>query len=119
MADDDEILWRRIRPHTEGKRIAIVTNRDDRQLKDELQRRLGAKIKWVLAKPRKIGALTKSIRDGNYGMVIAFTGWIKHKTDANLSSAARKSKTTYVRADKGRPRACLLAIAREVGVDLT
>ena len=93
----------------------VVSNRVDKPLKKTLERLLGVKLRWVVAKPRKIDALAKSVRDGNYDMVIAFTSFFNHKNDGVLSQAARRNDhTLYVRAGTGRPTAVMLALARDL-----
>ncbi len=106
-----------IRKHTSGKRIAVLSNRDDRPLKKKLEKLLDAKIRWVLTKPRQIDALAKSVKVGTYYMVIAFTGWMHHKDGAAISAAASRSGTLYIRANKGRPTTIRLALARDLGID--
>lgn len=114
---DPEQTWAQIRQHTLSKRVAVLTNRDDKQLKKTLEKLLGAKIRWVLAKPRQIDALAKSVKVGTYYMVIAFTGFMHHKDGAAISAAARQSGTLYIRANKGRPTTIRLALARDLGID--
>ena len=73
-------------------------------------------IRWIVSSPRKIDAIAKSVKDGNYDVVIALTGWLTHKVDGVLSGAARQGETLYVRAHKGRPQATAIALARELGL---
>ena len=99
-------------------RIAVVSNRDDKPLAAELQRLLGVrKLKWVVSNPRKVDALARSMKAGNYSLVIVLTGFIKHKVDGVLSQAARRGKVIYVRADKGRPHATFMALVRDLGIE--
>lgn len=112
-----EQTWQQIRQHTSGKRIAIVTNREDKRLKQELERLTGAQLRWVTTKPRQLEALAKSVRVGVYQMVLAFTGFMHHKDGAAISAAARHSNTPYVRVNKGRPATVMLAIARDLGIE--
>lgn len=94
----------------------VVSNRADNVLKKILEKKLGTKIRWGVAKQRKIDALVKSIRDGTYDIVIAFTGFMYHRTDTVLSQAALRGDAVYVRADKGRPQTVMLALARDFGL---
>ncbi len=115
---EDGILWRQVRERVSDLRVAVVSNRNDQPLCAELQRLLGVrKLKWVIANPRKIDALARSMKAGNYGLVIALTGFIKHKVDGVLSQAARRGDVIYVRADKGRPHATLHALVRDLGIE--
>lgn len=114
---DPEKTWEQIRQHTSGKRIAVLTNRDDKKLKKTLEKLLDAKIRWVVTKPRQIEALAKSVKVGTYYMVIAFTGFMHHKDGAAISAAARCSGTLYIRANKGRPTTVRLALARDLGIE--
>lgn len=114
---DPERTWAQIRQHTAGKRIAVVTNRVDKRLNQKLETLTGAQLRWVVASPRAVDALTKSVKAGTYAMVIAFTGFMDHKDGAVISAAARHSGTPYIRANKGRPQAVMLAIARDLGID--
>ena len=118
MADTEGILWSAVRERIAGQRVVVVTNRKDKALKRELEDALGVKIKWVVAEgPRKVGSLVKSIKSGSVDVVLACTGWIKHKVDGTIAPEARKAGTLYVRVDKGRPLAVLMALARELGVE--
>lgn len=114
---DTEQTWIEIRKHTAGKRIAVLTNRNDKPLKKTLEGLLDAQIRWVLTKPRQIDALAKSVKVGTYYMVLAFTGWMHHKDGAAISAAAQRSGTLYIRANKGRPTTICLALARDLGLD--
>jgi hypothetical protein len=114
---DPEQTWAQIRQHTSGKRIAVLTNRDDKPLKKTLEKLLDVKIRWVVTKPRQIDALTKSVKSDVYYMVIAFTGFMHHKDGAAISAAARSSGTLYIRANKGRPTTVMLALARDLGIE--
>ncbi len=114
---DPDHTWEQIRQHIRGRRIAVVTNRDDKRLKKKLEELTGAQIRWVLAKPRQIDALAKSVKVGTYSMVIAFTGFMHHKDGAAISAAARFSGTPYIRANKGRPTTVMLALARDLGIE--
>lgn len=114
---DPDRTWERIRQHTEGSRIAVVTNRKDKALQKKLEELTGAKLRWVIASPRSIDALAKSVRSGAYKMVLAFTGWMHHKDGAVISAAAQASGTLYIRANKGRPTTVMLSLARDLGID--
>ncbi len=114
---DPEQTWAQIRQHTSGKRVAVLTNRDDKKLMKTLEKLLDAKIRWVIAKPRQVDALAKSVKAGTYFMVIAFTGFMYHKDGAAISAAARQSGTAYIRANKGRPTTVMLALARDLGIE--
>jgi hypothetical protein len=94
----------------------VVTNRDDKQLMKKLEQLTQAKLRWVVASPRSIDALAKSVKVGAYKMVIAFTGFMDHKDGAAISAAAAHSKTMYIRANKGRPQAVMLALVRDLGI---
>lgn len=113
---DPEATWAQIRQHTSGKRIAVLTNRDDKKLKKKLERLLDAKLRWVVAKPRQLDALAKSVKAGTYYMVIAFTGFMHHKDGAAISAAAQSNGTLYIRANKGRPTTVMLSLARDLGI---
>lgn len=113
---DPDTTWNQIRQRTTGARIVIVSNRDDKPLQQTLEKLLGARVTWVIARPRKIESLVQSIRLGKYTFVICFTGWMNHKTDMVLSRACLHSETVYVRGDKGRPNAVMLALSRDLGV---
>lgn len=114
---DPETTWAQIRQRTSKRRIVVVSNRDDKPLKKMLERLLDTRLKWVICRPRKIESLSKSIKQGTYDVVIAFTGWMNHKNDGVLSQASVRSDTLYCRADKGRPNAVMLALSRDLGID--
>ena len=114
---DPETTWAHIRQHTAGRRIVVVTNRVDKPLKRTLETLLATRLKWVVCRPRKISSLAQSIKHGTYDIVLAFTGWMDHKNDTALARASSDSDTLYVRGDKGRPTAVMLALSRDLGID--
>lgn len=117
-AEGDGILWAAVRDHVAGRRVVVVTNRPDKALKRDLEAALGVKLKWVVAEgPRKVDALVTSIKSGKVDVVLACTGWIKHKVDGTIAPEARKAGALYVRVDKGRPLAVLMALVRELGIE--
>ena len=95
---DPETTWAHIRQHTAGRRIVVVTNRVDKPLKRTLESLLGTRLKWVVCRPRKISSLAQS-------------------NDTVLARASSDSDTLYVRGDKGRPTAVMLALSRDLGID--
>lgn len=108
--------WAAIRERTAGTRVVVVSNRVDKTLQKVLEKKLGTKIRWAVAKQRQVDALGKSIRDGTYDLVIVFTGFMYHRTDTALSQAALRGDAVYVRADRGRPQTVMLALARDFGL---
>lgn len=115
-ADDHD--WGPIRKRLEGRRIAVISNRNDKPLKATLEECLGVKVKWCVAEGnRRLDSLKQSLAQGSFDTVIALTGFVKHRVEAVCSKAARKGGILYVRADKGRPTAVYLALKRDLGIE--
>jgi hypothetical protein len=99
-----------------GRRALFVSNREDPGLKQELERGLDLELDWAsVDHPRSLDGIAQRIRGGRYGLVLLATGFISHTHDAILVGAARDAGVDLVRAAKGRPVACALAIRRDLG----
>lgn len=108
--------WTQIRERVAGLRTVVVSNRKDHRLQSIVEKHLGLSVKWVVSSPRKLDAIATSIAQGNYGLVIALTGWLRHKAESKLLPAARRGDAIYIRGYKGRPTALRLALARDLGI---
>ena len=113
--------WRPIRRRLRGRRVVIISNREDPVLKQTLEKCLGVRLKWCVTRAgegkRRLAALCTSFSQGSYDLVIAFTAFVGHHVEGACSKAARKGNVTYVRANKGRPAAVYLALKRDLGID--
>jgi len=118
-ADEDEpddSLSALVRSHVDGKSALFVSNRDDPDLKARLEDRLGLDITWCDGNPRKVQAQCESIARRSYDLVLIATGFQAHTIDGILARAARAGGVPYVRVFKGRPLACVRALARSLGL---
>lgn len=106
-------LLRKVRGSTEGKRSVFVSNRRDPDLQASLQEAFGfASLDCKIAEPRRVQALGEAIEEGQYDLVLAATGFQLQSLDHLLAKACRTAGVTYVRVNRGRPLACLRALAR-------
>lgn len=113
----EEVLLAALRPRTSGKRALFVTNRNDPTLVDKLRELFAFEsIEACDVQPRRVAAKAQSVASHSYDFVLAATGFIPHKVDALLVEACRAADTLYVRVNRGRPQACILGLARELGV---
>ena len=75
-----------------------------------------AELVWCDGSTRKMQARCTRIVQGTYAVVLSATGFQTHAVDKALSSAAAKGEVRFVRVDRGRPAACVQAIARDLGL---
>ena len=114
--EPDDSLSALVRSRVEGKSALFVSNRDDPDLKARLEDRLGLDITWCDGNPRKVQAQCESIARRSYDLVLIATGFQAHTIDGILARAARAGGVPYVRVFKGRPLACVRALARSLGL---
>ncbi|HMJ14756.1 MAG TPA: hypothetical protein VK524_25265 [Polyangiaceae bacterium] len=109
----------RVVPFTRGKRALFITNRNDSELQERLQTLLELEsLDLAEGEERRVDAAVKSITASAYDLVLGATGFMNHKSDERISRACRKAGINYVRVDRGRPLTCLLALAKNYGVEL-
>jgi hypothetical protein len=99
---------------SDAKKVMVVSNRSDRPLQQSLAKKLGAKITWVVGKPRRIQSAAKAVGSGGFDTLILFTGFLDHKVVGIMLDAARKSETPVVRANRGRMKAIEQAMERDL-----
>lgn len=122
VADDtDDVIDRdvlaAILEFTRGKNALVVSNRNDPDQDAEIERILQlTTVDHGLIDPRRIEALTERVERGSYDLVLAATGFMPHKADGSLRRACAKARIPYVRMNRGRPRACLRHLARDLGL---
>lgn len=114
--EHDDSLSALVRARVRGKSALFVSNRDDPDLKAKLEDRLGLDITWCDGNPRKVQAQCESIARRSYDLVLIATGFQAHTIDGILARAARAGAVPYVRVFKGRPLACVRALARSLGL---
>jgi hypothetical protein len=113
-----EDLLMRVLAHTGDKRVVFVSNREDPDLRRKLSETfVFAGLDWCCCGPLLVESLKKKIGSGAYDMVLCATGFLGHRVDSALSHACRKAGIRFVRVNKGRPLACLMALARDLGLD--
>ncbi len=115
----DDSLTALVRARVRGNSAHLVSNRDDPDLKANLEEQLGLDISWCDGNPRKVQAQCESIARNSYDLVLIATGFQAHMIDGILARAARAGGVPYVRVFKGRPLACVRALARSFGLQET
>lgn len=109
-------LSERVRAQTRGCRALFVSNRDDPELGARLTDLLGITITWCDGSLRRVQAQCERIARGSYDLVLSATGFQVHGVDSALARASSAADIPYVRVNRGRPVACVQAIAREFGL---
>ena len=110
-------LRTRVREETKGRRALFVSNRDDPELGAKLTDLLGISITWCDGSLRRVQAACERIARGSYDLILSATGFQVHGVDTALARAAGAAGVPYVRVNRGRPVACVQAIAREFGLN--
>ena len=109
-------LAARVRAQTQGKKALFVSNREDPELGVRLEELLGIQIAWCDGSLRRVQAQCERIKGGSYDLILSATGFQVHGVDSALARAAGAGGVPYVRVNRGRPVACVQAIAREFGM---
>jgi hypothetical protein len=113
----DRAVLDAVQAHTRGKSALVVSNRNDPTLDTEIKELLQlAVVDHGQIEQRRLDSLSERVERGRYDFVLAATGFMPHKADGVLRKAAVKSGILYVRMNRGRPRACLAHLARELGI---
>ncbi len=111
-----DALAARVRAQTRGRRVLFVSNREDPELGARLSELLGITIAWCDGSLRRVQAQCERITRGSYDLVLSATGFQVHGVDSALARASSAASIPYVRVNRGRPVACVQAIAREFGL---
>lgn len=114
-----DLLSARVRAQTQGRRALFVSNREDPELGARLSDLLGISIAWCDGSLRRVQAQCERIQRGSYDLVLSATGFQVHGVDSALARASSGAGIPYVRVNRGRPVACVQAIAREFGLSTT
>jgi hypothetical protein len=113
----DRALLEAVLAHTRGKSALVVSNRNDPTLDEEIRKLLElGTVDHGQIEPRRLDSLSERVEGGRYDFVLAATGFMPHKADGVLRKASEKADILYVRMNRGRPRACLAHLARELGI---
>ena len=112
-----DALAARVRAQTQGKKALFVSNREDPELGARLEELLGIQIAWCDGSLRRVQAQCERIKGGSYDLILSATGFQVHGVDSALARAASAGNVPYVRVNRGRPVACVQAIAREFGLN--
>lgn len=98
----------RIRDALVGKRIAFVSRSRDPKLLERLGQAFpDALLEWKAVEAARLEALSASIRDGAYDMVLGALGLQARDVDQLLAAACADGEAAYVRVNRGRPESCL------------
>jgi hypothetical protein len=102
-----------VRELTSGKRLVFVSNRRDPDLELRLKDLLPeASLEWRVAESKRLETLGESIQQGAFDVVLGAIGFQSLATDHLLARACRLARVRYLRVNRGRPNACLRALAR-------
>ncbi len=95
-----------------------MSNRADPNLRDRLREIFEFEdLDWSAGETKRRQSLVGPIQSGSYHFVLGATGFLSHSIDGQISQACRKGQVPYVRVHRGRPLACLRAMARELGLE--
>lgn len=113
-----ERLVSAILPVTAGRRVLFVSNRADNTLKSRLLELLKfSSIDWCdSSQHNRVVNHCRSIENGAYDLVLSATGFQLHRTEIVLAQATALAKIPLVRVNRGRPMACVRAVARHYGI---
>jgi hypothetical protein len=109
-------LAAKVRAQTQDRRALFVSNREDPELGARLTDLLGITITWCDGSLRRVQAQCERISRGSYDLVLSATGFQVHGVDSALARASSAASIPYIRVNRGRPVACVQAIAREFGL---
>jgi hypothetical protein len=106
-----------VRSAISGKRMVFVSTRRDPDLQTQLQDALpAAALDWRVAEPKRLEALGEAIQQGAYDVVLGAIGFQSQGTDNLLARVCRVAGVKYLRVNRGRPSACLRALARDLEI---
>jgi len=106
-----------ILPHTEGKRVLLVTNRADPEQDAMLAETFRfARLRHEESTKSKLSSYKKSIAQGALDFVIVATGFQSHAVDKALKPEAQKAGVHYIRAHRARKLDCIRALHRDLGL---
>ncbi len=111
-----DALVAEVTKHTAGRTAMFVSNREDPELAERLEALLRCSLTWVEGTTRRVDAACEKIARNPPDLVLSATGFQMHKVDTMLARAARASGVPFVRVNRGRPVAVVLALAREFGI---
>ena len=83
-----------VRPHVQGKRVLLVSNRVDAELGKRLTGLLGCKLTVKEATNTRLDAAAKQIAKGTYDLVLSLTGFQVHGTDLKLQDACGQHRAS-------------------------
>ncbi len=96
-----------------GKRLVLVATRRDPDLQARLTGAIeGAELIWRVAEPKRLRDIGEAIESRHYDVVLSALGFSSLGADHLLARACRSAGIGYLRVNRGRPIACLRALAR-------
>jgi hypothetical protein len=108
-------LIARVRGAYSGKRLVFVGTRRDPDLQARLTGAIPcAELEWRVAEPKRMQDLGEAIASKQYDVVLSALGFSSLGADPLLARACREAGIGYLRVNRGRPIACLRALARSV-----
>jgi hypothetical protein len=106
-------LIERVRGAYNGKRLVFVSTRRDPDLQARLTGAIvGAELEWRVAEPKRLHDLGEAIASKQYDVVLSALGFSSLGADPLLARACKDAGVGYLRVNRGRPIACLRALAR-------
>lgn len=113
-ATEMDRLREKVRDKVAGKRAVLVGNREDSELETRLQRELQLQVEVVVATPNRIEAISERLSSGTLDYLLYASGFGAHKDVKKLARASKAGGVHFLDVGKGRPLACLLALARDL-----
>jgi hypothetical protein len=115
--DPAERLLELVKRRTVGRTALVISNRKDPLLEQTLRDTFGfSELAWCEGSPRRVQTMSERVAAGTYDFVLSATGFQSHSVDAHMVRACRRAQAFYVRVHRGRRLACILALAREMGL---
>lgn len=113
---DLEVIRAKVKAAVAGREAILVSNRVDHSLAASLEKSLELSLEIIEATPRRIDAAAERIQNRSIDLVLYATGFAAHKDVNKLAKAAKLAGIPFVKTARSRPLACLLAMARDLGL---
>jgi len=101
----------RARALIKGRKVLLVTNRDDSLLRGQLEEAFGIELEIASVEHiREVQNAAERVGKGSYDLVFLATSFMCHKSEAVIARGAEGTPTKLLRVGKGRTLACAQAV---------